>query len=170
MYFNQACYIKQWLRIFQTSSCLHPLFLHSPVLLSSPLWNCFLLPLLALFCLDRWSTAARFEAHYVRFHFGSTSPDGQTSPKHGRCMQNGLLGHTCNGGCEEMLTDSCTRCAQQRRWGKKPKVVETVLIVSCITEHIKLYLCSCVWHLGKKQVKQSILFFIYCLSMCSKNI
>lgn len=170
MYFNQACYIKQWLRIFQTSSCLHPLVLHRPIILSSPLWNAFLLPLLALFCLDRGSTAARFEACYVRFQFGSTSPDGQSSPKHGRCMQNELLGHTGNGGCEEMLTDSCTRCEQQRRWGKA-KGSGNGTYVSCIAEHIKLYyLCSCVWHLEKQQVKQRVLFVIYCLSVCSKNI
>lgn len=59
-----------------------------------------------------------------------------------------------------------------KKMGEKPKVVETVPIVSCIAEHIKLYyLCSCVWHLEKQQVKQQrILFVIYCLSVCSKNI
>lgn len=144
MYFNQACYIKQWLRIFQTSSCLHPLVLHRPILLSSPLRNAFLLPLLALFCLDRGSTAARFEARYVRFQFGSPSPDGQSSPKHGRCMQNGLLGHTGNGGCEEMLTDSCTRCKQQRRWGEKPKVVETVLMCLALLNILNYIICAAV--------------------------
>lgn len=104
----------------------------------------FLLPLLALFCLDRGSTAARFEARYVRFQFGSTSPNGQTSPKHGRCMQNGLLGHTGNGGCEEMLTGSCTRCAQQRRWGKSQRWWKRSLLCLALLNILNYIICAAV--------------------------
>lgn len=161
MYFNQACYIKQWLRIYTLSFYTDPSF-YPPLFPSSS--ACVILSGSWVDRSSLWSPLCKVS---IWLHFSRWPDLSKTWKVHAKWTVRTHWQWRMWGDAHRFMHKVRTA----KKMGEKPKVVETVLIVSCIAEHIKLYyLCSCVWHLEKRQVKQRILFVIYCLSVCSKNI